>query len=496
MKDAFKLEQVAVRLTKTMPLYSKESITKPSDVIKILAKELKDYDREVVCVTNLNTKGQPINFSIVSMGTINASLVHPRELIKNVFLSNSTGIILLHNHPSGNLNPSKEDIQLTNRLGELCKLINIPLIDHIIIGAGNKDSVYSFKADMCIDIDEHNLNVKESISYIENDSLNKFNGQIKESFMRNEMSSIEQVMGNITEKINENKSFDIEITEVLQKTISVEAKNLSEAMENVKEMYDNQEIVLTSEDYISTNIDPTKDTLDKVMEIETRPEHAKQSEKNKLYISLPKGLCRQMDSSRKEGEKYNCMIMPNGVKIQGKDIGGSIINPLYMNENVNNPKEYTAVYYLDGLKNNQVRLTHKDGNYEKVNIKELKAAIDEHQEEYTNELKEDKMTNENKMSFRKFLMEHENNSVEVLSQGGIMKFFPEDIKNILSGSETEVTAHIGNSSSHFNRKVDSDILNAEAKPHNYDKQTDTYYLIIDEHQPVEIEVEKDVEEEI
>ncbi|MDY2960433.1 MAG: hypothetical protein SOR72_06535 [Hornefia sp.] len=104
------------------------------------------------------------------------------------------------------------------------------------------------------------------------------------------------------------------------------------------------------------------------------------------------------------------------------------------------------------------------------------------------------MTNENKMSFRKFLMEHENNSVEVLSQGGIMKFFPEDIKNILSGSETEVTAHIGNSNSHFNRKVDSDILNAEAKPHNYDKQTDTYYLIIDEHQPVE-EVEKDVEEE-
>lgn len=105
--------------------------------------------------------------------------------------------------------------------------------------------------------------------------------------------------------------------------------------------------------------------------------------------------------------------------------------------------------------------------------------------EYTNELKEDKMTNENKMSFRKFLMEHENNSVEVLSQGGIMKFFPEDIKNILSGSETEVTAHIGNSSSYFNRKVDSDILNAEAKPHNYDEQTDTYYLIIDEHQPVE-----------
>ena len=84
------------------------------------------------------------------------------------------------------------------------------------------------------------------------------------------------------------------------------------------------------------------------------------------------------------------MIMPNGVKIQGKDIGGSIINPLYMNENINNPKEFTAVYYLDGLENNQVRLTHKDGSYEKVNIKELKAAIDEHQAEFKKNLKKEK----------------------------------------------------------------------------------------------------------
>ena len=394
-KNEFKLDQVSVRLVESPPIYSEKTITKPSDVVKILARELKNYDREVICIANLNSKGQPINFSIVSMGTINSSLVHPREMIKNVFLSNSTGIIMLHNHPSGSLIPSEEDKLMTERLNKVCNLIGVNLVDHIIIGGGNEEKAYSFKAELVIEINEHNFNINEEFVYAaykkENyNSFSEFNEKIRESYMENKMSGIDQVLGNITDKMNENKAFDIEITEVLQKTVSIEARNLSEAIDKAKEQYRKGEIVLTSEDYISTNIDPTKDTLDKVMEIETRPEHAKQSEKNKLYISLPKGLCRQMDSSRKEGEKYNCMIMPNGVKIQGKDIGGSIINPLYMNENVNSPKEYTAVYYLDGLKNNQVRLTHKDGNYEKVNIKELKAAIDEHQEEYKKNLSKNK----------------------------------------------------------------------------------------------------------
>lgn len=146
MNEDHKLKVVKVRLVPDIPLYSDKFVVNSKDAVEILRKELSTYDREVFGILNLNTKGQPINFNIASMGTIDSTAVHPREVFKPAILSNATAFIGLHNHPSGSIKPSKNDIIVTQRLYEAGKLIGIEMLDHII--AGN-DKIYSFA--------EHNL---------------------------------------------------------------------------------------------------------------------------------------------------------------------------------------------------------------------------------------------------------------------------------------------------------------------------------------------------
>lgn len=143
MSKKYGLDQVAVRLVKETPLLSDEEISSPEDAVRILGDAFQDYDREVVGVVNLRSDNVPINMTIISMGTLNQSLVHPREVLKAAFLSNAASILLFHNHPSGSLEPSKDDIAITGRTQQLCMLAGVPVVDHIILG-GNQ-SYYSFR---------------------------------------------------------------------------------------------------------------------------------------------------------------------------------------------------------------------------------------------------------------------------------------------------------------------------------------------------------------
>lgn len=88
---------------------------------------------EVFCVFCLNTKGYVVAFHEVLRGAIDSSLVHPREVFKRALLSNASSIILLHNHPSGESEPSCEDIKTTRRLVDAGKLLGIPVLDHIVL---------------------------------------------------------------------------------------------------------------------------------------------------------------------------------------------------------------------------------------------------------------------------------------------------------------------------------------------------------------------------
>ena len=141
---ADKLEQVAIRMVEQPPLYSNEPMNNPDVAIRVMNEFLSQMDRELFCIVNLQADLTPINMNIVSVGSLNEALINPREIFKSAILSNATSMILLHSHPSGNLNPSREDTVMTDRMLKLSELLGIPLVDHIIVG-GKNDSYFSFK---------------------------------------------------------------------------------------------------------------------------------------------------------------------------------------------------------------------------------------------------------------------------------------------------------------------------------------------------------------
>lgn len=134
MKEPFVLEQASVRLVRDSPILVKDRIAGVEDAVRVLSKIFTDYDREVLSVINMRSDNTPINMSVCGMGTLNQAIAHPRELLKSSFLSNANAILLFHNHPSGNLQPSKEDVYITKRMQMVCELAGIPLLDHIILG--------------------------------------------------------------------------------------------------------------------------------------------------------------------------------------------------------------------------------------------------------------------------------------------------------------------------------------------------------------------------
>ncbi len=126
---------VSVKLVKESSIsYKNRQINSPTDAIGLLQEFMGDSDREKFVVLCLDTKNQPTTISVVSIGSLNSSLVHPRELFKIAILSNSNAVILCHNHPSGICTPSQEDIEVTKRLVAAGEILGIEILDHVILG--------------------------------------------------------------------------------------------------------------------------------------------------------------------------------------------------------------------------------------------------------------------------------------------------------------------------------------------------------------------------
>ena len=140
--NMYRLNQVAIRMVEMPPLLSDVPMDGPEAAVKVMADMLEDYDREVVAIVNLQTDGKPINMNVVSMGALDQSIAHPREILKSTILSNASAIMLVHNHPSNKLQPSIDDIATTARVKQLCDLIGVKFLDHIIVGPGR--DYYSF----------------------------------------------------------------------------------------------------------------------------------------------------------------------------------------------------------------------------------------------------------------------------------------------------------------------------------------------------------------
>ena len=115
----------------------RKTVRSPKDAHQILQGYFADLPNEHFVALLLNTKNHVIALTPVSEGSLNASIVHPRELFQRAILGNCASVILAHNHPSGDPNPSPEDLELTRKLAEAGKLLDIAVLDHVILGDGS-----------------------------------------------------------------------------------------------------------------------------------------------------------------------------------------------------------------------------------------------------------------------------------------------------------------------------------------------------------------------
>lgn len=129
-----RIDLVRIKMVKEgSVLYENRRIGSPDDAVGIVRDFLCDEDRERVIAIYLNTKNEPTAIHTVSIGNINTSIVHPREVMKAAILSNAAAMILAHNHPSGDCTPSKEDKEITKRLKEAGEILGIEVLDHLIV---------------------------------------------------------------------------------------------------------------------------------------------------------------------------------------------------------------------------------------------------------------------------------------------------------------------------------------------------------------------------
>lgn len=123
---------ITVRLVKEARVPT-VTVSSPADLAAFVRPLYADYPYEVFGVVLLNSANKVTGFSIVTTGILNSSLVHPREVFQRALLNNAAGVILVHNHPSGSLEPSGEDIRITRQLVEAGRILGIPVHDHVII---------------------------------------------------------------------------------------------------------------------------------------------------------------------------------------------------------------------------------------------------------------------------------------------------------------------------------------------------------------------------
>lgn len=144
-RNEYGLKQVEVRLNlrEAGTLFSSVPINGPETAAEVMKEMLKELDREMVCIVNLDTKNKPINFNVCSVGCLNGSVVTMNNVFKSAILSNAASIMLMHNHPSGSTEPSPEDDLITERVIRAGELMDISLTDHLIVG-GVSGEVYSY----------------------------------------------------------------------------------------------------------------------------------------------------------------------------------------------------------------------------------------------------------------------------------------------------------------------------------------------------------------
>ena len=129
------------RRASAWPVSERPIVSTPEDVVRLCATQLRGLDREHFWALALNTKNRLLRMVEVSVGSLNASIVHPRELFKEAVRVSAASVVVVHNHPSGDPTPSGADLQLTRRLARAGEVLGIELLDHVVIGDGGAHAV-------------------------------------------------------------------------------------------------------------------------------------------------------------------------------------------------------------------------------------------------------------------------------------------------------------------------------------------------------------------
>jgi DNA repair protein RadC len=137
IKAAFEISR---RLSTQAPSYKSKELADPEKVYLLIKSKLKNYHKEHFYIIALDSRNHSI--AEVSVGSLNESIVHPREVFAEAIKNRAASVIFVHNHPSGDPEPSEDDLEITKRLVESGKILGIEVVDHIIVA---KDSFFSFK---------------------------------------------------------------------------------------------------------------------------------------------------------------------------------------------------------------------------------------------------------------------------------------------------------------------------------------------------------------
>jgi len=138
--------EIGRRISTQTPSYKSKELTNPEKVFKFMRGNVKDYSKEHFYVIALSSRNWSVNE--VSIGTLDSSLVHPREAFSEAIKSNASSVIFVHNHPSGDPEPSEEDLAITKKLIDSGNVLGIKVIDHIIITRSNFLSVQNQNPDL------------------------------------------------------------------------------------------------------------------------------------------------------------------------------------------------------------------------------------------------------------------------------------------------------------------------------------------------------------
>ena len=145
MTKRYEIPIYRVQLVRDGSMADRERVSDPKSAAQVIKDYIGATDREHMVVVLLDTKNQIIGINTVSVGTLNSSIIHPREVFKPAYLCNAGGVILGHNHPSGDTTPSPEDIEVTKRIVEAGEILGVQVLDHIIVDTWDGRAHCSFR---------------------------------------------------------------------------------------------------------------------------------------------------------------------------------------------------------------------------------------------------------------------------------------------------------------------------------------------------------------